>query len=68
MKTFEVKVRRYDRREGVSNWQPVKLDATSASTAIARATRDYMKQCNRKELRDAAKLLEVKCTTLAVSQ
>jgi hypothetical protein len=63
-KAFEVRIRRYDRREGLSNWQTLKLDATSAATAIARAVRAYQKTQTRKERRDTDKSLEVKCTYL----
>lgn len=58
MKTFEVRIRRYDRREGVSNWTVHKLDATSAPTALVRVARDYVRTLTAKEKRDAAKLLE----------
>jgi hypothetical protein len=64
MKTFEVKVRSYSRREGVTDWWTTKLAATSAPTAIARVARGYMKGLTRKGKRDAAKLMEVKCTAL----
>ena len=66
MKTFEVRIRRYDRREGLSNWKVAKLDATSTATALARAVRDYMGGLTAKERRDAAKSLEVKCMYLGL--
>lgn len=65
MQTFEVRVRSYSRREGVTNWVTIKLSATSTATAIARATRDYLRPLTRKEKRDAAKLVEVRCIKLA---
>jgi len=64
MKTYEVRIRRYDRRDGVSNWSIQKIDATSVSTVVGRAVRDYVKGLTAKEKRDAAKSLEVKCTYL----
>jgi hypothetical protein len=68
MKTFKVSCRRYDRREGNSDWMDTKLNATSPATAVARGVREYMKGLTKKERRDAAKLLEVRVTTLAELQ
>lgn len=67
MKTFEIRVRRYDRREGVTNWTVQKVDATGIATAIARTVREYMRDMTAKEKRDAAKSLEVKCVYLQPS-
>lgn len=67
MKTYEVKVRTYSRREGMTNWWTRKLNASSAPSAITKVTRDYIKGLTRKEKRDAAKLMEVRCTYLGAA-
>ena len=66
MKTYEVRIRRYDRRDGVSNWSIQKIDATSVSTVVGRAVRDYVKGLTAKERRDSAKSLEIKCVYMGM--
>ena len=64
MKIFQVEVRRYDRREGTSNWVRNKFPATGPATAGARGIREYMRGLTRKDRRDAAKLIEVRVTLI----
>ena len=64
MKIYEVSLRRYDRRDGVSYWSPIKQTASSASSAVGRAIKIYMRGLTPKEKRDAAKQLEIKCVYL----
>lgn len=64
MTTFEVSIRRFDRREGKSNWQITKVAASNQIGAIAKAGREYMRGLSRTEKRDAGKLLEVHAVKL----
>jgi predicted component of type VI protein secretion system len=68
MKTFEVRVRRYDRKEGVSNWCVQKTDASNMAAAIGASVREFFKGLTTKEKRDAAKSVEVKCVYMGKSE
>ena len=66
MKTYEIRVRRYDRREGLSSWQVQKTDASNAPAAIGTVVRGYLKGLTAKEKRDSAKSLEIKCVYMGM--
>jgi hypothetical protein len=54
MKTFEISFRYQDRKNG-SEGSTVKLDASSLSGAIAKATREFVKGLDRKQKFDMNK-------------
>jgi len=64
MKTFEVSFRYQDRKNG-SEGSTVKLDASSLSGAIAKATRSFVKGLDRKQRFDMNKTgLEIKAVCI----
>jgi hypothetical protein len=61
VKTFEIRFRRYCRREGLSNWSTQKIDSSTAPAAIAKAVRVFLAVLSPKERRDAARSIQIKC-------
>jgi hypothetical protein len=64
VKTFEVRIRRYDRREGLSDWAVRKIEAHSIPSAIRQAVGEFLVNITAKERRDAALSIEIKCGRL----
>ena len=64
MVQFEVSIRRYDRKEGHSNWTVTKVAASSQVAALASAAREFSRGLTRIQKRDCSKLLEARCVRL----
>lgn len=64
MITFEVSIRRWDRKTQYSDRVITKVSASNVTAAISKASRDFMSSLTRIQKRDAAKLLEIRAVRL----
>lgn len=61
---YEISIRRWDRRDGTSGWSVSKINAANVTSAIGKASREFVRSCTRIQKRDLNRLLEIRAVRL----